>query len=179
MKNKDFFLERCLKSIRQQSYPNFEIVITEDGKMAENTNSAIKKATGEIVKVLYMDDFFAHKDALKNIVENLKGEWMVTGCNHEPGTHTHMPTWNENIKIGVNTIGSPSVLTMRKKSALLFDENLSWLLDCDLYDRLYKEYGLPDFLNEVNITVGVGEHQHTHLMPESEKLKEYDYMKNK
>ena len=48
MKNKQFFLDRALESIRSQTFQDYEIVITEDGRMAENTNSAIKKATGEL-----------------------------------------------------------------------------------------------------------------------------------
>lgn len=179
MRNREFFLKRCLDSIRAQSYQNFEIVVTENGKMAENTNSAIRNAEGEIIKVLYMDDYLAHKDALKNIVENFKGDWMVTGCNHDPGTHTHIPVWNDELKYGKNTIGSPSVLVMRKGKEMYFDENLSWLLDCDLYSRLHEAYGPPDILEDINVTIGIHEGQHTHLMPEEEKLKEYEYMRRK
>jgi hypothetical protein len=127
-----------------------------------------------------MDDYLAHPNALKNIVEAIgDSAWLVSGCNHDPGTHTHLPSWNEDMKIGKNTIGSPSVLTMRRDKALAFDENLSWLLDCDLYDRLYKKYGEPVILEDINVTIGVGEHQHTHLMPDNEKLLEYEYMRQK
>lgn len=67
MKDADFFLRRLMESLEMQTFRDFEIVITKDGRMAENTNSAIKKAKGEIIKILYMDDYLAHSDSLKNI----------------------------------------------------------------------------------------------------------------
>ena len=50
-----FFLSRLLKSVDAQSFTDYEIVLTKEGLMAENTNAAIKKAKGEIVKILYAD----------------------------------------------------------------------------------------------------------------------------
>lgn len=180
MKNHDFFLERLKKSVEQQTFKDYELIVTYDGKMAENTNSAIKQAKGEIVKVLYMDDFFAHPDALQRIVEAFKGGWLVTGNSHTHGedrVNDHLPTWNDNIKNGANTIGSPSVLAFENKDPLLFDENLSWLLDCELYDRMYKRYGPPTFLNDINVVLGIGDHQMTHILTDEEKLKEHEYIK--
>jgi hypothetical protein len=72
MANKDFFLERALHSVRMQTFQDFEIVVTEHGKMAENTNFAIKKATGTLVKILYMDDWLAHPNALEEIWANFE-----------------------------------------------------------------------------------------------------------
>lgn len=176
MPNGHFFLSRCLESIEKQTFTNYEVIVTNDGKMAENTNSAIKKATGELVKILYMDDYLTDENSLQRIADTFKGDWLVTGCKHDPGTHVHHPTWNDKIQEGVNTIGSPSVLTMKRESILLFDENLGWLLDCDLYKRLYDKYGLPTILNEANVTIGIHEGQSTHLMGEEIKIKEHDLM---
>jgi hypothetical protein len=174
MKNKDFFLKRCLDSIREQTYQDFEIVITEDGLMAENTNSAMKKATGELVKIMYMDDWFAHKNALKEIVDNFKGDWMITGCNTNPH-----PYWTDDIETGNNHLGSPSVLTVRRKTMVFFDETMSWLLDCDLYRRMYDLYGPPKILDTINVMIGVGDHQMTQILTNEEKLSEHKYMQKK
>lgn len=183
MPNADFFLKRCLDSIQKQTFKDYEVVITQAGKMAENTNAAIKQSKGELVKVLYMDDYLAHENALTEIVKAMEeyphSQWLISACKHDPGTHTHYPVWSTRLLEGVNTIGSPSVLTMRRENAFLFDEELGWLLDCDLYWRLDQEYGQPIYLDDVNVTIGVGEHQTTHLMPEEEKLKEHMYLKEK
>lgn len=183
MPNAQYFLSRAIDSVLQQSYKDWELIVTKSGKMAENTNDAIKRARGLYIKILYMDDYLAHADSLFEIVkafdENPNKEWLVSGCNHDPGTHTHLPTWNDKIADGVNTIGSPSVVTLRNTDPLLFNEDMTWLLDCDLYLRYKEFYGEPIYLNDINVTIGVGEHQSTHLMGDEVKIKEHQMMKEK
>lgn len=175
MDNKDFFLKRCIKSIEAQTYTDYEIVITDKGKMAANTNSAIKKAKGEIIKILFLDDYLYSDTALQNIVDNWKGGWMATGCIHDTNldlVNPHVPAWNHDIYKGMNTIGSPSVISFENDKPLLFDERLSWMIDCDLYWRLCGRYGLPIMLNSIDIGIGIGTHQTTYTMMEEDKLKE-------
>lgn len=176
MKNKDFFLERALNSIRSQTFQDYEIVITEDGKMAENTNSAIQKAEGTLIKILYMDDWLAHDQALQDIWDNFEftDEWLITGADTNPH-----PYWTDDIEKGNNKLGSPSSLTMRRSSAMLFDERMSWLLDCDLYRRMYDKYGEPKILDSVGVNIGVGDHQMTYILTEEEKLSEHKLIKEK
>lgn len=176
MKNKDFFLERALNSVRSQTFQDWELVITEDGKMAENTNSAIKKAEGDLVKILYMDDWLAHPNALQEIVDNFEftDDWLITGAD----TNRH-PYWTDDIETGNNKLGSPSALTMRRSSAMLFDERMSWLLDCDLYRRMYDEYGPPKILDKVGVCIGIGDHQMTNILTDEEKLAEHKLILNK
>src|SRR3990167_8083106 len=85
MKNWQLFLTRCLESIEEQTFKDYEVILTKSGKMAENTNRAIQGAKGEIIKILYVDDYLAHPESLKNIAENFKGGWLVTGCVHNFG----------------------------------------------------------------------------------------------
>ncbi|MBU0924027.1 glycosyltransferase family 2 protein, partial [bacterium] len=87
MKDSDFFFKRCLDSLWNQSFQDFEIVVTDNSEddtikticewyrtgikyfknprkgMAQNTNEAIQKSKGELIKILYMDDYMAHDDA--------------------------------------------------------------------------------------------------------------------
>jgi hypothetical protein len=181
MPNGDFFLKRCIDSIMEQTYKNYELVITKDGKMAENSNSAIKKAKGDLIKILYQDDYLAHKNSLQEIVDNFKGDWLVTGCEHDNGVRyrPHFPQYNDQIHLGQNTIGSPSVLTLRKGLNEYFDETMTWLLDCDLYKRLFDKYGEPDILDDVNVVIGCGLHQATHRMGDQVKEDEHLYIKQK
>lgn len=176
MNNKEFFLERAKDSVRSQTFQDWEIVITEDGKMAENTNSAIKKATGTLVKILYMDDFLAHDNALQEIWDNFEftDEWLITGASTNPH-----PYWTDDIETGNNKLGSPSALTMRRKSVLFFDERMSWLLDCDLYRRLYDKYGEPNILDSVGVNLGIGDHQMTNILTDKEKLLEHKLIQKK
>lgn len=182
MKNKDFFLGRCLESIKSQTHKNYEILTMENGKgMAGNTNDGIKKATGDIIKFLFMDDFFTNEDSLKNIVDAWKPDtvWMATGCKHTDGSPDHYPMYNDNIHMGLNTIGSPSVVAIRNKKPMLFDKNMTWLLDCDYYKRMKEKYGPPEILKDLNVTIGIGEHQATNILSNELKANEHIYMQKK
>lgn len=178
MDNRDFFLERCLASIREQSFQDFEIVITEDGTMSKNFNSAFRKSVGEIVKPMAMDDFFSHKDALKNIVAAFSKQtmWVATGCSHTHGKdrfNDHYPSWNRRIYVE-NTIGCPSVIAFRKETKFRFDESLHWLMDCEAYKRMSDVYGPPYLLDSIDIVIGVGEHQTTNKLSEEAKAHEVE-----
>lgn len=180
MKNRDFFLRRAVRSVKSQTHKDYEIVITEEGRMAENTNAAIKKAKGDIIKILYMDDYLAHDNALQRIVDKFKGGWLATGCIHDDGQrlfNTLYPSYNKDIRQGLNTIGSPSVIAFENKDPLLFDERLNWLLDCELYARLFERYGEPTILNEIGVVLGIHEGQMTNILTPEEKQAEYELLK--
>lgn len=181
MPNGDFFLERLLHSLKRQTFRDFEIVITRDGKMAENTNSAIKKSKGELIKILYQDDFLAHENALQQIADNFELGWLVTGCTHFDGEeyiNDHQPSYNHDIHL-INTIGSPSVLTIENYNPIFFDETMTWLLDGEYYRRLFERYGEPTILDDINVVIGLGPHQATNTMGDEVKEREKVYMAQK
>lgn len=189
MQNGEYFLWRLTQSLMQQTFKDYELVIVQEGLMARNTNAGIKKATGELIKILYLDDYFAHDNALKLIVNNFSptDQWLATGCLHqstEEGFYEdphspHLPSYTKDIHRGNNRIGSPSVITIRNQGAMLFDENLSFLLDCDLYKRYYEIYGPPKLINDLNVVIGVGTHQTSSQISQEELSKEFNYMSNK
>lgn len=179
MKDGDKFLWRLVNSLTEQTFKDWELIITKDGKMAENTNAGIKRAHGEYVKVLYLDDYFAHSQALQHMVEAMdykESEWLITATD----TNVH-PHWTDNIETGNNKLGSPSALMFRNHfdNNLLFDERMSWLLDCDLYKRMQGKYGYPLLLEDININIGTGDHQMSHILTDEEKLAEHYYIKQK
>lgn len=158
--------------------------------MAKNTNAGMKKATGDLIKILYMDDYLAHPNALKLIVsamEDTGHEWLATGCLHqltekdyyEDPHSPHLPEYTQDIATGNNKIGSPSVVTLRRESMLFFDEKMSWLLDCDLYARYKKQYGSPLLLNDLNVVIGLHAGQTSNTMSEKEKKQEFNYLQTK
>lgn len=208
MKYRDYFLRRLLDSLWSQKFQDFEIVITDNSDddiiknicqeyktgiqyfrnprkgMAQNTNEAIKRSKGELIKILYLDDFMAHDKALTKIINNFEGNWMVSSCtHHETGqnfTHSiHHPHYSSDIAKGINTIGSPSVLTIKNESPLLFDEEMTWLLDADYYTRLYNKYGAPTILKDVNVVIGLHPDQLTNLMGDERKILEHNYINQK
>ena len=177
MKNGAFFLWRAINSIMEQTFKNYEIIITKEGSMPVNTNIGIKRATGELIKILYMDDWFAHPLALEHMVEAMnqrpKSHWLITATD----TNTN-PHWTDDLETGNNKLGSPSAL-MTRNPTTYFDEKLSWLLDCDLYKRLESQFGKPVILEDININIGVHEGQMTNILTDEEKLTEHNYTKTK
>lgn len=210
MKDADFFLRRSLDVLKRQSFKDFEVVITDNSDdsviqnicsdyedvidikywrnpskgMAQNTNAAIRVSQGELIKILYLDDFFAHENSIQEIVDTIGDyHWLVTGCVHayKGGEHErpHYPRYSDDIHLGNNTIGSPSVLTIKNEDNIFFDENMTWLLDADYYRRLYDKWGNPRFLKTTNVVIGLGDHQVTHILSDERKVLEYIYMKHK
>ncbi len=185
MADGDKFLWRLVNSLTAQTFKDWELIITKDGKMAENTNSGIKRARGELIKILYLDDYFLTENALMKMVIIFEGfekmqnkiiEWLIVATDD----NLH-PAWTDDIETGNNKLSSPSALMFRNhfEDNLLFDERMSWLLDADFYKRMYKKYGKPVILNDQIIGIGKGDHQMTHILTDEEKLKEYELIKQK
>lgn len=179
MKNGEFFLWRLVNSLTDQTFKDWELIITKDGKMAENTNAGIKKARGEYIKILYLDDYLSNQDALMKMLEGFFThgyEWIMVGADNN-----RFPEWTENIESGNNRLGSPSALIFKNhfEDNLLFDERMSWLLDCDYYKRMRDKFGSPGILTGDWVTLGVGDHQMTNILTDEEKLAEHNYMKQK
>lgn len=206
MESKEYFFTRCLESLWNQSYQDFEIVVTDNSNddvikniceyyksgivyyknpvkgMAQNTNEAMRRANGELIKLLYMDDYLAHTDALRKIITHFSGHWLVSGCLHDDGLeifNPHVPHYSEDIYLGNNTIGGPSVLTVKNYHPMMFDETMTWLLDCDYYKRMYDKWGEPTILKDKNVIIGLHPSQATHTMGQQRKLQEYEYMTKK
>ncbi len=182
MENGAFFLWRNINSIMSQTFKDYEIVITKEGRACENKNAAMRKARGELIKFLDLDDYFAHPDALKLIVNNFRPEdrWLVSGCLHDKGdgvpVSPHYPQYVDDIHTGNNLIGGSSVLTIRREACLYWDTDLDWLFDGDMYKRNYDAYGEPRILNDLNVVIGLHPGQLTNTIPGERKLDEIKLM---
>ena len=177
MKDWQFFLIACLESIEKQTFKDYEIVIVKYSTMPVTSNRAMECAKGEIVKVLYMDDWLESEDYLEKLYEAFDNEteWVITSASTNKN-----PQWTDDIHTGNNKLGSPSALAYRNYAVEeKFNENLSWVLDCDLYKRLEQEYGKPKILTDISVGIGVGDHQMTHKLSAEKKLEEVNYLKEK
>lgn len=183
------FLRRNLEMLSKQTFKDFEVIVSDNSTyfvadkiewmcksykfvkyyknpikgLVKNTNFAMSKASGNLIKVLFQDDFLFHENSLQDIWDNWKGGWLVTACEHtrdgENMIRPFYPKYNANIYLGDNTISSPSVLTMENEGHLEFDEELEMLMDVDMYKRLYDKYGEPTIVNKINVVNTVGDHQ--------------------
>lgn len=207
------FIDDLLRTIEIQTFTDFEVCISDHSEDDEvlkvvkkfqekldikyfkntenrgngpaNTNKAIDMCSGEIIKVMFQDDFFYDDQALEKIYNSLSKSdknWLVCGCNHTRTDGrdfywTLMPKWNPDILKGVNSISSPSVLAFKNVEVEeRFDENVVMMMDCEMYYRLDKVHGQPVYLNDDLITNRVHDGQISMQKYKSNDFK--DFMNN-
>ncbi|MHA8108528.1 glycosyltransferase [Aquirufa sp. A-Brett2-W8] len=207
------FLEFSFTKIISQTYNNIQVVISDHsisndiqelcnswtdrlnilylrnennrGNSSSNINNAINNCDGELIKILFQDDFLIESNVIYDIVNSFKSNqfWLVCACTHSNNGidyyNNFYPKWNSNIVGGMNTISSPSVLTIRKSVKERFDENLIWLMDCDFYMQLYIKYGLPVIHNNICIVNRIWGNRLSDTIPETIKKREELYMRDK
>jgi glycosyltransferase involved in cell wall biosynthesis len=202
------YLEYSFNILYSQTYTNFEIIISDHstsneikelceqwgqvlniqyfrneykrGISSANINNAIKHANGDIIKILFQDDFLYDETSLEKQLECFKGEWLVTACCHYNGNEIHKPfypKYHDNIQYGENTISSPSVLMFKNQNIIEFDEELFWLMDVDYYKRMYNKFGLPDICNYIAVVNREHEYQISNTLATQEiRQKELEYI---
>lgn len=182
------FLDDLLRTIEMQYFKDFEVVISDHslndelipkikefenkfdivyvknknkrGNSPANLNTAIDNCSGEIIKIMFQDDFFYDDEALDKIYYSLMDSnkmWLLNGTNHTKD-HGHSfywnlyPAFNENLLKGVNTISSPSVVSFRRECDIRFDESLVYFMDLDYYYGMREKYGEPVYYNDVLVS---------------------------
>jgi glycosyltransferase involved in cell wall biosynthesis len=182
------FLDDLFRTIEVQTFKDFEVVISDHcvddyllpkikeyeekfkikyvknkrkrGNSPANLNKAINTCTGEIIKIIFQDDFFYDDEALEKIYYALADsdkDWLLNGTNHtkDDGQSFYWdlyPEFNDKLLEGVNTISSPSVVSFKNKVKTRFDEKLIYFMDVEFYYAMKDKYGDPVFYNDVLVT---------------------------
>lgn len=157
------------------------------GSSSANLNNAIYHSKYNIIKFLMQDEFLYDNNCLldiKNSFDDKNVNWVVTGClygeNPEIPKGKMIPYYNDRIIEGYNTIGSPSVVSIRKTDDIeLFNPDLIWMMDCDYYKRLYDKWGEPKIIADYKIFVSQHKDQVTNIINSSLKQTETEIVKNK
>ena len=85
-----------------------------------------------------------------------------------------------NIHLGQNTIGCPSVLTIKNDPDKIYlDETLKFLDDVEYYKRLYDKYGEPNILPSVCVGIREGGVSATSLLNDEIKQREFNLILDK
>lgn len=115
-----------------------------------NTNNAMRHARGQVLKILFQDDYLCDDTALARHAEAFSDpgtRWLLcgSGVTHDGETleRPMVPRLNPNIHLGKNTVSSPSVLAIRAGLGLEFDEQLIWLMDGEFYKTCADTLGAP------------------------------------
>ena len=140
------------------------------GKPGYNTNNAIKNSTGDYIKIMNQDDYIESNDFFEKTIEliNKGHKWVLSNFKHLD-YRTNKFYWNmtpslrvdgKHLLNGENSIGCPSVGLIPKGE--LIDVNVTYMIDCELWYRMYIKHGLPGIVGDgYPIVIGAGDHQLT------------------
>ena len=223
-KGKDF-LEFSLDAINKQTYKNIEVVISDqstnddiknvcekwkddldikylyfDGprRSSANCNNAMRNATGDIIKPMFLDDFLCNASCIELFVDAFEkypeNNWAAISFGHliidendDPlngnGILTNImtPVYHDEIHRGRNTLGCPSVIAIKNSDEFIFfDDTLAWLMDTEYYKRLHNNFGSLIVINPGCPSVGIRVHADSvstaYDSKDDEKEKELQYV---
>lgn len=205
-------VKRLLNSIDRQEYKDYEIIITDDstnddiyrlvkertdiryykndpGKGATgNWNEALRRCSGEYLKIMHHDDWFTDEKSLGRLVEMLesdpKADFVFCGTRQVEKDRCFDRAISDedvelirqdyrNLYLG-NTIGAPSAV-MHRRCGCVYDEHLTWLVDMEFYMNLLR--GNPQFVytREPLISIGVSDSQLTESCIGDRDINIYEY----
>ena len=138
-----------------------------------NWNVGISKATGEWIKLMHDDDWFANENALSvfaRYTDKSKFIFSAYTNHYENGTTKAIylsSFWKKKIikepavLIAENVIGPPSVTLIHSSIKEQYDERLPWRVDIEFYNRVLKQTRNYYYINQPLVNVGISESQVT------------------
>ena len=127
------------------------IVNPNEPGIAKNVNHAAAACSKGWIHLLFYDDFLLDRYFYAHCFSAL-GEgtpaWLVTSTQVFDQSHTGLqnasaPTFNDSIRLGVNSIGPPSAVIVRRDCWVDMSSRLSLFVDCGWYVSLKDTHGLP------------------------------------
>jgi glycosyltransferase involved in cell wall biosynthesis len=142
------------------------------GWPAHNTNNAIKNSTGDYIKLMNLDDYIEGSDSIQLMVDllNQGNKWVISGCKHlNYGTGEwsnpiipRIENDGRHLLLGINYVGCPSVGLIPREE--YFDPEVIYMIDCELWYRMFIKYGYPGVLKDYRIVIGIGDHTLTNQL---------------
>jgi glycosyltransferase involved in cell wall biosynthesis len=156
------------------------------GIISPNLNESLKQCDGEWIKILFQDDFLYNEFSLEKTVnaiqQDINKKWLITRFVHTIDGYNYYndfyPAYHDKIYLGVNTIGCPSVISIKNENILFFNEELNWLMDVEYYKRMYDMYNDPIILNEITVVNRNASDRLSHRITEETKINETNLLKS-
>lgn len=160
-----------VRVVRNPGYPG----------IAQNTNHAASMATGDVIHPHFYDDFLPDRDFYRNLENSLQtseSAWNVVPSHLQFMSQAnrqviHKPHINPSIALGVNTIGPPSAVAIRRDSWIDFTVGLTMLVDCTWYAGLINREGAPYVDLSTYVAVSMWDGQTQKSISSSELTREY------
>lgn len=215
--NQAVHLKKAIDSVLRQTFSDYEIVITDDSPgdivsdlvkkynrpdlikyyknkstlgSPENWNEAIKKSTGEYIKILHHDDRLYDKSSLGQfvaILDNTPGAdfaFSATLVSSEknkdevhPPNHAQLNSLKNDATVLYrgNFIGAPSTTIFRKTANVFFDTNLKWLVDIDFYIRMLLHDKIFVYSDEILTVTHIAEGRITESCENNKEVELFEY----
>jgi glycosyltransferase involved in cell wall biosynthesis len=198
------YLSRLLNSIASQTFRNFEVVITDDSDTDEvynlcvsgdfifpivykkniaqlgspaNWNEGIQLCTGDWIKIMHDDDWFATNTALANFAFATKENKKLIWCNYTivngdtlfeckmdiSEAEAVKIILNPFILFKENYIGPPSCIMVHRSLSILYDDRMIWLVDIDYYIQILRKIGEGKHINKNIILFSQNDEQLTNI----------------
>lgn len=205
------YLEFSFRKLEAQDFQNFEVVVSDQSadsrikdlcddwsdrlnifhvwnreaprQASANINHALNQANGEILKILFQDDYLFDCTCLTNVQKRFIEtgcDWLLCGSGivreGETIERAMIPSLSDRLHFGKNTVSSPSVLAIHRRCLERFDENLVWLMDVEFYKRLWDAKGEPEILPSTMVANRIHKHQVSSRVDRKLQAKELDYM---
>jgi len=210
-------LKILLDSIGRQTFKNYEVIITDDSPddtvknfcdtyphafelvyyknsiplgTPENWNEGIRKATGEWVKLMHDDDYFATDDSLALFVAAIKGDkqtqvFYSAFVFEDVANHTQKMitcNWFDRFFLSLspyhllkrNYFGNPSCLLVKKDVPFLYDNRFKYIVDFAYYIELLQNNIHCRYIKNVLIHVGINEGQVTNYTYKNKAVQMYE-----
>ncbi len=199
-------LKETVNSLLIQTHPPVEIILSDDSSgmlvekwveefnltnsrsliyvrnlgpsgVSSNSNFATKLATGTFLHFLHSDDHLIGKEVYSRVIKALEStshQWLLLGGQMN-GIVTIPNLENLNL-FGVNTVGGPSGLVIKRSIFEGFDENISLLMDIEFFLRTAMSYGPPLVLKDICIEYGSGDWQLTKSINEEKYRAEINHL---
>ena len=210
-------LKQTIDSILRQTYTDYEVIITDDsrndmvknfidsydvpGKIKyyknkeqlgtpENWNEAIRKSSGEYIKILHHDDWLNYDDSLEKYVALLdKNPGTDFAFSATQAIDPRKSNWVHSITAGDleglrdnplllyqnNLIGAPSNCIFRR-GKLLFDPKLKWLVDIEFYIRQLTANKNIAYTNELLSVTFLAEGRVSDFCADNKEVEVFEYL---
>ena len=216
-------LKKLLDSIKIQTFKNFEILVNDNSpdnsvellvnsylpglpvlyKRNEPAVSAgvncirvMQRASGDWIKVMHDDDWFATNDALALFAEAAtnsgkdfifcasKQVWLDSDKTEDDMLTPEKKQMLDNSHFCLfylNVIGHPSVVMHKRDPAIQYDSNFNWVLDIDYYMRYLNVHPGYYYIPQKLVNIGKGSTQESNKYYKNIKveLPEYFFLLSK
>jgi glycosyltransferase involved in cell wall biosynthesis len=193
--------QKLLDSVIMQSYKNVEVLVNDNSpddaiksvvlayqekltisyiknepalSAVDNCRAVMRRATGEWIKIMHDDDWFASANALEqyaHVATHAGKDFIFCASNQvylESGKiEQEMLTPQRRAMLAesplslfeLNVIGHPSVVMHRKDAAIEYDPQFNWVLDIDFYLRYIQAHNGWHYIDERLVNIGKNELQ--------------------